>query len=132
MPALGDFRLLDLFHRVATGAPLDSAALEARAVDVASVTTVLAAANYPDKPRSGDVITLPPGEAGVYVFHAGTARDAENRLVTAGGRVLAVSAVAPTIEEAHHRSLDFARRVHFAGKQFRSDIGWREIARHEA
>jgi phosphoribosylamine---glycine ligase len=63
------------------------------------------------------------------VFHAGTARDAAGRLVTAGGRVLAVSAVAPTLAEAQRRSLDFARRVDFAGKQLRSDIGWRAIAR---
>jgi phosphoribosylamine--glycine ligase len=132
MPALGDVRLLDLFHRVATGASIDSAVVDTRAADIACVTTVLAAANYPDKPRAGDIITIPSGEAGVYVFHAGTARDAENRLITAGGRVLAVSAVAPTIEEAHHRSLDFARRVQFAGKQFRSDIGWREIARRSS
>jgi phosphoribosylamine--glycine ligase len=95
----------------------------------ACVTTVLAAANYPETPRTGDVITLPPAEEGVTVFHAGTARDAEGRLVTAGGRVLAVSAVAPTIAEAQRRSLDHARRVDFAGSQLRSDIGWREIAR---
>jgi phosphoribosylamine--glycine ligase len=98
----------------------------------ASVTTVLAAANYPDAPRLGDVITLPPAEEGVTVFHAGTARDDQGRLVTAGGRVLAVTAVAPTIGEAQQRSLDYARRVDFAGKQLRSDIGWRELARHSA
>lgn len=95
----------------------------------ACVTTVLAAANYPDAPRTGDPISLPAAEPDVYVFHAGTARNAEGQLVTAGGRVLAVSAVAPTITEAQQRSLDYARRVEFAGKQFRSDIGWREIAR---
>ena len=74
----------------------------------------------------------PPPEAGVTVFHAGTALDDRGRLVTAGGRVLAVTAVAPTIGEAHRRSLDFARRVDFAGKQLRTDIGWRELARHSA
>jgi phosphoribosylamine--glycine ligase len=96
----------------------------------ACVTTVLAAANYPDKPRTGDLIELPPGgDDGVVLFHAGTARDAQGRLVTSGGRVLAVSAVAPDIESAHRRSLDYARRVHFDGCQLRSDIGWREIAR---
>jgi phosphoribosylamine--glycine ligase len=98
----------------------------------ACVTTVLAAANYPDKPRTGDAITLPPPEAGVHVFHAGTARDADGRLVTAGGRVLAVSAVASSISAAQEKSLDYARRIEFAGKQLRSDIGWREIARQGA
>jgi phosphoribosylamine--glycine ligase len=95
----------------------------------ACVTTVLAAANYPEAPRTGDPIVLPAPEEDVHVFHAGTARDAQGRLVTAGGRVLAVSAVAPTIEEAQARSLAYARRVQFAGKQLRTDIGWREIAR---
>jgi phosphoribosylamine--glycine ligase len=90
---------------------------------------VLAAANYPDTPRTGDVISLPPTEDGLYVFHAGTSRDAEGRLVTAGGRVLAVSAVAPSVELAQARSLEYAERIRFDGKQYRSDIGWREIAR---
>jgi phosphoribosylamine--glycine ligase len=49
--------------------------------------------------------------------------------VTAGGRVLTVSAAAPTIAEAQHRSCESARLVEFAGKQMRTDIGWREIAR---
>jgi len=98
----------------------------------ACVTTVLAAAYYPDKPRTGDPIELPPiTEDGVVVFHAGTARDAQDRLVSAGGRVLAVSAVAPDVEQAHRRSLEYAQRVRFAGCQLRTDIGWREIARHQ-
>jgi phosphoribosylamine--glycine ligase len=106
----------------------DSAAV----VDLAGacVTTVLAAANYPEKPRTGDPIELPPiVDDEIVVFHAGTSRDAQGRLVTAGGRVLAVSAVAPDIEQAQRRSLEYAKRVHFAGCQLRTDIGWREIAR---
>jgi phosphoribosylamine--glycine ligase len=109
------------------GATLDTMGM-APVVD-ACVTTVLAAANYPETPRLGDPITLPPPEEGVTVFHAGTARDQQGRLVTAGGRVLAVSAVAPTIVEAQRKSLAYAERVEFAGKQLRHDIGWREIAR---
>jgi phosphoribosylamine--glycine ligase len=96
----------------------------------ACVTTVLAAENYPEKPRTGDPIELPPiVDDGVVVFHAGTARAADGRLVTAGGRVLAVSAVAADIETAQQRSLAFARRIHFPGCQLRTDIAWREIAR---
>lgn len=99
----------------------------------ACVTTVLAAANYPDAPRTGDPIELPPAaDDGVVVFHAGTRRDADGSLVTAGGRVLAVSAVAPTIELAHQRSLEHARRIRFTGCQLRTDIGWREIARRRS
>ena len=95
----------------------------------ACVTTVLAAADYPETPRTGDEITLPAREDGIHVFHAGTARTQDDRLVTAGGRVLGVSAVAGTVAEAQVRSVDFARRVQFTGKQMRTDIGWREIAR---
>jgi phosphoribosylamine--glycine ligase len=98
----------------------------------ACVTTVVAAAGYPDSPRIGDPITLPDPEDDVVVFHAGTARDAAGRLVTAGGRVLAVSAVASTIADAQRKSLGAAERVGFEGSQYRTDIGWRELARHSA
>ena len=118
--------LLELMLRVGQRRPLPPTIGRARG---ACVTTVLAAARYPDAPRTGDVITLATPPDGVTVFHAGTARDAEGRLVTAGGRVLAVSAVAPTIAEAHRNSLAFAERIAFEGKQYRADIGWREIAR---
>jgi phosphoribosylamine--glycine ligase len=70
--------------------------------------------------------TLP---AGVEIFHAGTRRDDAGRLVTAGGRVLAVTAVADTFEAAQARSRDVAAAVQFDGKQFRADIGWREAQR---
>ncbi|MEP6990593.1 MAG: phosphoribosylamine--glycine ligase [bacterium] len=127
MPALpSDVRLLDLLMAAALGTPLPRLSLRAQ---VACVTTVLAAAGYPDAPRTGDPITMPPPEAGVHVFHAGTVRDADGRLVTAGGRVLTVSAVGATVAAAQQRSLAFARRVNFEGMQMRSDIGWREIAR---
>jgi phosphoribosylamine--glycine ligase len=96
----------------------------------AAVTTVLAAAGYPDAPRLGDPIALPQTlPAGVTVFHAGTALDASGRLVTAGGRVLAVTAVADTFAEAQRASRDAAAAVAFDGKQYRDDVGWREAAR---
>jgi phosphoribosylamine--glycine ligase len=96
----------------------------------AAVTTVLAAAGYPDTPRTGDEITLPEETPeGVYLFHAGTARDSAGRLVTAGGRVLAVTAVADTLARAQALARATAEQVQFAGKQFRPDIGWREAAR---
>jgi phosphoribosylamine--glycine ligase len=65
----------------------------------------------------------------VRVFHAGTARDAAGRLVTAGGRVLAVTAVADDVEAARAASVAAASAIDFQGKQFRRDIGWRELAR---
>jgi phosphoribosylamine--glycine ligase len=79
--------------------------------------------------HKGDVITIPEGlPAGVTVYHAGTALQ-DGALVTAGGRVLAVTAVADTIGEAHRLSCEAAERIEFEGKQFRRDIGWREARR---
>jgi phosphoribosylamine--glycine ligase len=96
----------------------------------AAVTTVLAAAGYPEKPRSGNRITIPSDLADVLVFHAGTALDASGQLSTAGGRVLGVTGLGATFEDAQRRSREGAERIRFEGRQFRSDIGWREIARH--
>ncbi|HKD17998.1 MAG TPA: phosphoribosylglycinamide synthetase C domain-containing protein, partial [Thermoanaerobaculia bacterium] len=58
---------------------------------------------------------------GVEIFHAGTARDGD-RLVTAGGRVLVVTATAASMTEAAIRAYDAADRIHFEGKQMRRDI----------
>ena len=127
MPVLaGSYRLLDLMLAVGRGEPLPKAEMVARG---ACVTTVLAAAGYPDTPRTGDVIVLPPDADDVVAFHAGTARDAGGQLVTAGGRVLAVTATGGSIADAQRKSLDFVQRVQFEGRQFRTDIGWREMAR---
>ena len=94
-----------------------------------AVTTVLASSGYPERPRTGDSIIIPPIPPDVLVFHAGTKRDASGVLVTAGGRVLAVTGLGETFEDAHRSSLDFANAVTFNAKQFRTDIGWRELAR---
>jgi phosphoribosylamine--glycine ligase len=97
-----------------------------------AVTTVLASAGYPDSSRTGDVITIPPVPDDVVVFHAGTRRREDGALVTNGGRVLAVTASADRFDEAQKKSRDFAGRVEFADKQFRTDIGWRELERQMA
>lgn len=94
-----------------------------------AVTTVVAAGGYPGTVRSGDRITLPPTEDGVVLFHAGTTRNAAGELVTSGGRVFAVTAVADSLAEAQRRSVAYAERVTFEGRYLRRDIGWRELAR---
>jgi len=94
-----------------------------------AVTTVLAADGYPEHPRKGDAIEMPAVPADVLVFHAGTARRDDGRLVTAGGRVLAVTGVADSLAAAQQRSQAFAASVQFAGRQYRTDIGWRELER---
>jgi phosphoribosylamine--glycine ligase len=63
------------------------------------------------------------------VFHAGTKQRNDGSLVTAGGRVLAVTGVGSAFDEAQLRSQSFAREIEFEGKQFRADIGWRELDR---
>ena len=95
----------------------------------AAVTTVVAAAGYPGTIATGDAITLPDDTSDVTVFHAGTKGLADGRLVTSGGRVVAVTALAPNIAEAQRRSAEVAAQVRFEGAQFRRDIGWRELAR---
>ncbi|MFM8908996.1 MAG: phosphoribosylglycinamide synthetase C domain-containing protein, partial [Gemmatimonadota bacterium] len=97
--------------------------------DGASVTTVVAAAGYPGSVRSGDPIQLPADSERCWTFHAGTGRDAHGTLVTSGGRVVSVTAIASTIAEAQRVSATGAAAVRFEGAQFRRDIGWRELAR---
>jgi phosphoribosylamine--glycine ligase len=125
---LMDSSLLELIAAVAGGGSL-SLARYPDWKSLASVTTVVAAHGYPNNVRTGDVIELPPREEGVEVFHAGTALDASNQLVTAGGRVLCITAVASSLIEASELSRSYAERVSFKGKQLRHDIGWREMTR---
>ncbi len=120
--------LLELVAAVAGGGSL-SRASHADWKPLSAVTTVVAAAGYPGNARTGDVIHLPPRVEGVEVFHAGTARDGSDELITAGGRVLSVTAIAPTLFEASELSRSHAEEVSFKGKQLRHDIGWRELTR---
>jgi phosphoribosylamine--glycine ligase len=96
----------------------------------AAVTTVLAVRGYPDDPEIGAAIRLPddPGPD-VLLFHGGTVRDADGTLRVAGGRVLNVTALAPTVALAAQRSRAACERVAFEGKLYRRDIAWREIQR---
>ncbi|MRD72221.1 phosphoribosylamine--glycine ligase [Rhodocyclus tenuis] len=94
---------------------------------------VLAAANYPETPRQGDVISgLPAGEErnaeDVHVFHAGT-RLVGDDVVTAGGRVLCVTALGDNVRQAQKRAYEAASRIHFDGMQLRTDIGYRALTR---
>ncbi|SDI66397.1 phosphoribosylamine--glycine ligase [Propionivibrio dicarboxylicus] len=90
---------------------------------------VLAAANYPESPRTGDVITGLPNEAeDVHVFHAGT-REQDGKVVTSGGRVLCVTALGDNVKLAQKRAYETIAGIHFDGMQFRRDIGHRAINR---
>jgi phosphoribosylamine---glycine ligase len=93
----------------------------------AAVTVVLASGGYPDAYELGRPISgLDPAGSGsgegVAVFHAGTARDADGALVTAGGRVLDVTAWAPDLASARERAYAAVRRIDFDGLHHRTDI----------
>ncbi|MGE5492125.1 MAG: phosphoribosylamine--glycine ligase [Actinomycetota bacterium] len=90
---------------------------------------VLAAANYPDTPRKGDVITgLPEGGEDFHVFHAGTA-EKDGQVVTSGGRVLCVTALGENVKLAQKRAYEVVTQIHFEGMQMRRDIGYRAMKR---
>jgi phosphoribosylamine--glycine ligase len=88
---------------------------------------VMAAAGYPDDPRTGDEITgLQRDGEDFHVFHAGTSlRD--GKVLTNGGRVLCVTALGDTVRVAQRRVYEIAEGIHFAGSQMRRDIGFRAI-----
>jgi phosphoribosylamine---glycine ligase len=91
--------------------------------DRPSVTVVLASAGYPESSRSGDVITgLDTVADDVWVTHAGTALDSEGRIVTAGGRVLSVTALGDDVAQARDRAYAAAEQITFDGRQLRRDI----------
>ena len=86
---------------------------------------VLAAHGYPQQPRAGDAITgLPEPADDAMVFHAGTTL-ADGRLLSSGGRVLCVTALAENVRLAQHRAYELVRGIDIAGMQFRHDIGHR-------
>jgi phosphoribosylamine---glycine ligase len=94
-----------------------------------AVTTVVAARGYPDAPHVGAPLSLPESTDLLRVYHAGTQRRADGTLVSSGGRVVAVTALAPTFGAAQSASREAASAVRFDGAFFRGDIGWREAER---
>jgi phosphoribosylamine--glycine ligase len=94
-------------------------------IEGAAVTVVMAAADYPGTPRSGDEIAgvaTADGRNQVDVLHAGTARNEDGMLITAGGRVLSVTAVGDTLADARARAYAAVSDIHWAGEQHRRDI----------
>ena len=123
--------LLELLAEVAEGGSLEGR--EPKFRTAAAVTTVLASEGYPGDYPKGREIEIPAAVADdpdVLVFHAGTKRESGS-LVTAGGRVMAVTGIGPTLADAAGKSRASAAAIRFEGKHFRNDIGWREMARDE-
>jgi len=128
----------DLFDvmMAATSGQLDQVELEWDRRPALGV--VMAAHGYPLSPRKDDRITGVPSlekmqQADVMVFHAGTApvpdgdKSDRGEALTAGGRVLCVTALGNTVKEAQQHAYDVASRIHFDGAQYRKDIGYRAI-----
>ncbi len=118
-------RLASDFGQLCHDAAAGSSDLATKFRNDACVTVVLATDGYPASPRKGDVIEgidnaeqLP----GVTVFHAGTKQADGGQVMTAGGRVLDVTAVASTLAEARERAYEAAGRISWPGVQYRRDI----------
>jgi phosphoribosylamine--glycine ligase len=118
--------LADLLLRAARPGGL-AGAPELAFSDDSAVTLVLAGAGYPERSASGDVITIGDLPAGIELTHAGTALDAEGRLVSAGGRVLNVTARGRTVGAARAAAYAAAEQITFAGRQLRTDIALRAV-----
>jgi phosphoribosylamine--glycine ligase len=121
--------LVDLLWASATGSAAAGDGVASVPVtfgDDAAVTVVMASAGYPETSSRGDVIEgVDDADAldGVQVLHAGTALDDEGRFVTAGGRVLAVTALGRDVDAARERAYGAVARIRFEGAQHRTDIG---------
>ncbi|MCT4707277.1 phosphoribosylamine--glycine ligase [Enterobacteriaceae bacterium H11S18] len=99
-----------------------------------SLGVVMAAGGYPADYRTGDVIHGLPLEevADGKVFHAGTKLREDDMVTTSGGRVLCVTALGDTVEQAQKRAYELMRDIHWDGSFSRSDIGYRAIERENA
>ncbi len=97
-----------------------------------ALCVVIAAQGYPEKFSKGDAITLPVAPSlppSTFIYHAGTTKNAAGQLVTNGGRVLGVTALAPTLREAAARAYAACDQVQCASKYFRRDIGAKQLNR---
>ena len=88
-----------------------------------AITIVMAAKNYPNRPRINDeIIGLDSKNQDTYVFHAGTII-ANSKILTSGGRVLGITAKAKTLDEATNKAYELIDNINFEGAQYRNDIG---------
>jgi phosphoribosylamine---glycine ligase len=118
--------LAGLLYAAATGKLADAPPLRWR--DGAAVTVVVASAGYPAAPLTGDPVEGLDEAAAVpnaFVLHAGTRLDRDGRLVSAGGRVLSVTATGDTLAAARAAAYEAAGRIRLAGGQYRTDIAAR-------
>jgi len=118
----------DLVQALAAAAAGDLSEVELGSADAAAVTVVLAAEGYPESRDAGSPIEgIEAAEAeGALVFHAGTAAR-DGRLVTSGGRILTVTGLGESLEEARARAYDACERISFPGARYRHDIAAKAV-----
>jgi phosphoribosylamine---glycine ligase len=121
--ALLETPLAGLLHAVASGALAEHPPLQWR--DGSAVTVVVASSGYPAAPRSGDPIEGLDQVVDAVALHAGTAYDADRRLVTNGGRVLAVTAVGADLGRARESAYRAVEAIRIDGAHYRTDIAQR-------
>ncbi|MCQ4081639.1 phosphoribosylamine--glycine ligase [Streptomyces sp. RB6PN25] len=117
--------LASVLLNAATGSLHDEPSL--RWSDDAAVTVVIASHNYPGTPRTGDPIEgldAVNDDPHAYVLHAGTRREPDGRVVSAGGRVLSVTAAGPDLATARERAYARVARIHLDGSHHRTDIAY--------
>lgn len=120
-----DSDLVDLIQ-AALDRKLDQ--VQAKWKDEVAVGVVLAAQNYPDTPRKGDVVTgIETANQIGKVFHAGTSLNEQNEVVTSGGRVLCVVGLGQDTKLAKAKAYEALSKIQFAGMQFRTDIADKAI-----
>ena len=98
--------------------------------DDVALGVVMAAKGYPGSYAKGGIIrniTKADQQEGVKVFHAGTSKNAAGDITSSGGRVLTVTAIAPTVEVAQQRAYAGVDKIDFADGFCRRDIGWRAV-----
>lgn len=119
--------LLDIFEAVTDERLAD---IKIEWEEGACVCVVLASGGYPVKYEKGKVIEIGALDPDVFLYHAGTAVK-DGKLVTAGGRVLGVSAKGATVEEARKKAYENVKKIFFDGMHYRTDIGikYRDIPR---
>ena len=103
---------------------LDKLAIEWQTGSAACV--VLAARHYPNKPQTGDIIyglDLAKKHDNVEIFHAGTAKDKNGNFISAGGRVLGVTAIGEKLSDALETAYEAVNEISWSGMQYRKDIG---------
>lgn len=88
-----------------------------------AVTTMVVAKGYPEAYRKGDLMMIPEADKDTIIFHAGTKLSDNQQIITNGGRVMALTGMARTMQAAIKKSQKMAKKIKYKGKYYRKDIG---------